>query len=608
MRRRISVQLLLLALCATTSPLWARRKPRPKPASRTTPTFSVTSRVVVLDVVVLNHNQPVCGLSEPDFKVFENRQYQPIGFFQPHCGKDLNAKDAQNTSRQPPPPPLPPDTYDNLPITRVTDSVTVLLLDGLNTEVADSQYLRLQMIQYLKNLPPGRRIAIFTLGSRLRMLQGFTTNSQQLLAAVSSRKFTLAASLLPSANHNLAEQQELGSLQQAGVSPLAIQNMQNFMSESDTQQTGMRVEITLDAMQQLSRYLSGIPGRKNLVWFSGSFPLEFDSAIQTPAFNTYTVETGSFQDELKATASMLAAARVAVYPVDVRGVLIDPMFDASQPGEAGGPLQLLQNAKMADLERIEEHGTMDILARETGGRAVYDSNALKEAVAHALSDGENFYTIAYRPRNANFNGAWRKIAIFLDVKPPKGKYKLLYRDGYFATSGTPARDTGDQGARQIFGAAMEDGAPPSSQILFKARVVAPGKEPLSGPILGANQKMKGRAARCVVDYAISLQHVTLAVTPQGIHTGRVFVEALAYNDAGDIVNSVSNQVPVALTPSAWPEFAEDGFQVHQVLDLPKGDIRLRLGIYDPVSGNVGTLEVPLHIGPQTPAANTRARR
>jgi hypothetical protein len=72
-----------------------------------------------------------------------------------------------------------------------------------------------------------------------------------------------------------------------GISALTIMNLQNFMSESDT--------------QEMARYLGGIPGRKNLIWFSGSFPVEFYSDVKTPAGHTYTVVTGSFQDQLKAT-------------------------------------------------------------------------------------------------------------------------------------------------------------------------------------------------------------------------------------------------------------------------------------------------------------------
>lgn len=599
--RRLALSLPILTLCAVASPIWAKHKAVGKTSATGVPVISVSSRLVVLDVVVLNRKKPVCGLKKQDFSVLEEKRNQPIGFFESHCGRTEMKPAGEGTLQA---PVLPPNTYANLPLSRVTDSVTVLLLDGLNTQVADSQYLRLQMLQYLKNLPAGRRIAIFALGSQLRMLQGFTTDSGLLLAAIRSSKFTPAASLLPPADQAVEERQETDTLAAAGVSAQTIADLTNFMDEADTQQLGMRVDMTMNAMQAMARYLSGIPGRKNLIWFSGSFPVEFYSTVDLPTGLDPTVITGSFENQLKQTAELLAAARVAVYPVDVRGVLVDPMYDASVNSDYGavingvpvGEQRFSQDAKMADLQRIEEHGTMDLLAKETGGRAVYNSNALQEAVADALSDGENFYTLAYVPRSERFDGRWRKIKVSVLERPQQGRYTLLYRHGYYATNGTPEKPVGKNLVSQGFVAAMQDGVPPASQILFKARVVSPGPNPPSGPVLGGEPKMPGRAARYVIDYAVSLRHLGLAMTAQGEHKGELVVEALAYNDDGKIVNWASIVAPITLNAAAWNVYAEDGIQIHQVMDLPKGRIHLRLGVYDPVSGGMGTMEIPLTVG------------
>jgi hypothetical protein len=78
-----------------------------------------------------------------------------------------------------------------------------------------------------------------------------------------------------------------------------------------------RVMFTLEAMRGLARAVSGYPGRKNLVWLSGSFPVQIepDPASTDPFRN----ERG-FESQIRATSSLLATSRVAVYPVDVRGL------------------------------------------------------------------------------------------------------------------------------------------------------------------------------------------------------------------------------------------------------------------------------------------------
>ena len=61
--------------------------------------------------------------------------------------------------------------------------MNVVLFDTLNTPVADQMYARWQMIKFIKALPPGKPVALFTLGSSLKMIAGFTTNSDDLVAA-----------------------------------------------------------------------------------------------------------------------------------------------------------------------------------------------------------------------------------------------------------------------------------------------------------------------------------------------------------------------------------------------------------------------------------------
>ena len=75
---------------------------------------------------------------------------------------------------------LPPHTYSNAPHYAITSAANVLLLDALNTPLSDQVYVRQRMLKYLHTIPPGTRIAVFTLSSRLRMVEGFTTDSSTL--------------------------------------------------------------------------------------------------------------------------------------------------------------------------------------------------------------------------------------------------------------------------------------------------------------------------------------------------------------------------------------------------------------------------------------------
>jgi hypothetical protein len=79
--------------------------------------------------------------------------------------------------------------------------------------------------------------------------------------------------------------------------------------------------------------------------------------------------------------------------VDARGVLLGNMFGVEQQGDyariinGAAARSPAQDTAMLVAQRVAEHGTMDVLAKETGGRAVYDDNGFKEGMANAVSDG-----------------------------------------------------------------------------------------------------------------------------------------------------------------------------------------------------------------------------
>src|SRR5277367_6170088 len=145
-----------------------------------TPVASIKSsvRLVLVDVVVTNgKGEAVTGLHKDDFQILEDGKPQTISTFDEHHGVPPTQIKL---------PTLPPHVSTNFPVTQTADSVNVLLLDALNTPSRDQTYVHTQMLKYLKAIPPGTRVAIFTLASRLRMLQGVTTDSSELLAILKS--------------------------------------------------------------------------------------------------------------------------------------------------------------------------------------------------------------------------------------------------------------------------------------------------------------------------------------------------------------------------------------------------------------------------------------
>src|SRR5215831_9661026 len=107
-------------------------------------TFKSNVRVVLVDVVVTNSkDEPVTGLAKDQFQVFEDGKPQAMASFDEHAG----IPDVPELSRM---AKLPPNVFSNAPLVKSGDTVNILLLDSLNTQMSDQSYVHAQMIKYLK--------------------------------------------------------------------------------------------------------------------------------------------------------------------------------------------------------------------------------------------------------------------------------------------------------------------------------------------------------------------------------------------------------------------------------------------------------------------------
>jgi VWFA-related protein len=579
---------------------------RAQQSSSQQPVIKSRVNAVLVDVVVTNSKgEPVPGLQKEDFEIFEDAKAQTIVSFEEHHG-------AQSSPVRL--PTLPPHVYTNFPLKPTTDSVNVLLLDALNTPLRDQSYVHGEMIKYLKAIPPGTRVAIFTLASRLNMLQGVTTDSSELLAILNNAKAgPQQSALLPSQTETDVNQRlvdfmsentnalppESLTLTQAQVDSVSV--MKQFLADTATFQTESRIRLTLQALDQLGRYLSGIPGRKNLIWFSGSFPL---SVFPDPDVPDPYITARKFQDEVRKTADLLTAAQVAIYPIGAEGLAPDSTFAANgaEIGQKRGITAMqdqMVQSRSAAAERDSNHVSMEELAKQTGGQAFYNTNGLNDALTRVMNNGTHYYSLTYSPENSATDGKYRRI----QLKVPNGKYALAYRRGYYADTPESARAGGQKPDSDPLVMLMGRNLPDYSDILYKIRVLPmdPQPDPTAARI-GSNTDFKGTFVRYAVDFAITVQDLKFETAPDGTQRGAIEVCLIAFDRGGKAINFVVDQGNMKLQPKVYADLQQGGLQVHKEIDVPVGYTFLRTGIYDLNSHKAGTLGIPLNNGMAAKAA------
>ncbi len=533
------------------------------------PNLRINSRAVLVDVLVTNHKgAPVTGLSREAFSVTEQGKPQTISFFEEHTGAEQAAAAGHAEY-----PKLPQDVFSNFTPFPAPPAVNILLLDALNTTAGDQQYLRKNALKFLKSLKPGSRLAIFTLSMRLRFVQGFSDDPTVLAAALERGKngATEVPSLLQSPGEASAQAAALGLGSQSGAPAAMVGALQNFMVEGNAAEYADRAYRTLEALHDLAEFLGAFPGRKNLVWLAGSFPVDDSGITGVPFADT----NGRFDGQIRDAYAALAAARVAIYPVDVQGVLASQFFTAESGRDIGagaGPALTRES-----IQRNSEYLTMDTLAEKTGGHAFYSSNRLSEVIDKIVSSSANFYTLSYTPTNTKMDGGYRNIS----VKVAGEGYRLSYRRGYFAVDLNSASVAKHQKAKRAVDRAaaatetpdplrpfMQPGMPQADRILYKIllRPAPPGASaPETKTVTDA-----GRERHFTVDFAIDLDDLELTTDSDGIHRGTLNVSLLVFDHYGQIASEQSRLITLHADPEMFAVYQKAGVQLHFEIDARHG--------------------------------------
>jgi VWFA-related protein len=575
-------------------------------------TLRAGTQLVVVDVVVTDKNQkPVHGLKASDFTLTEENVPQVVKHFEEHTA--LTPADA---TKFPSMPKFPPGVFTNYTPAPANGAVNLLLLDALNTPVRDQAYVRQQLLAYLNATPPGIRIAIFGLTTQLTILQGFTSDPE-ILKAVTSSKLGKNSPLLQDAvggggiQNSTADDME-DNFPPSAATAAAVANMRQFDAQQQSFQLDLRVKYTLDAMNQLARYLSSIPGRKNLIWFSGSFPISVLPDTTGNLTDPFAV-VADYEKEFRDTVNLLARSQVAVYPVDARGLTNAPVFDASTNRNytAGrGVARMTQDLNKFSTDTAAEHSTMSQMAEATGGHAFYNTNGLTQAVATAINDGSNFYTLTYTPSKPASDGKFRKIKVQL----AQSGVNLAYRHGYYADdpnqSPSPAANGQPQPSRvadsavtsatpnplQAMRVAMMRGSPTPTEIIMKVAVLPSGpstqSEDTPAPNNILSEKVHGPFRRYSVSYAIEPADITFLRSPDGkIHAAFELV-IFVFNPEGVLVNRLSTQLRIASPLDELKKSVANGIQYRQEISAPaKGEYFFRIVVHDLTHDRLGAVEV-----------------
>jgi VWFA-related protein len=590
---RFVLQTTVLVVLA--SALVAPQQPAPPPKDSGM-VLRVTTRMVLVDTVVLDKaGNPVKGLKAEDFTVTEGGVRQRIAGFSEHISE---------AAKPVPPPVLPPHVTTNRAVVTQMNAenstVAVLLLDGLNTPPQDQIYVKQQMLKFLaRQYDPNTKLAVIALTNKLTVLQDFTQDPLLLRAALdrymaetpalarsgSGQIETQSAFVAPPTVNlppqatggptSSAPDPDLPATLAAGGANASIAEdiaylMDRFERESENFSRDTRISVTLSALEQIARFMSGQSGRKVLLWFSTGFPFavvgDSPSAMETER---------DYGDQIRRTINLLNDAHVATYTIDAGGLVPSSIGDASLSGrdsEGQVHLGMARNRALSAevFQRFSTHDALETIARDTGG-SYFNSNDLDDAIRSALRESSSYYMLGYYPSNKKWDGKFRNIKLQVD----RSGTQLRYRRGYFAVNPSNWRkDNGDL----TLTTALAANSLPSTEVTFMARALPPQPD-----------------SDTVVEFAIDPSTLLFQTEAGNLHHCTLQFEIQAFTPEGKRVKAEVQTAEASLPEPTYERVSKQALPMQVPIQLAPGKYILRLGVRDDNTGLFGTADLALEV-------------
>ena len=503
------------------------------------------TELVRVTILARDHaGKPVVGLKPSDFTVTEDGKLQDIAFF--------DASGAASPVSPPPASVVPASApasataFSNLVAADRVRNVTVILLDRLNTAWADQAQARDGIRKFLSKVRPDDRVALYALdGTSLRVLHDFTSDTAALLRAL-----TGAARMTSTSTEAQAPGAPAAPAVNVSGSDLSVygsafgndQYYQHFVGEA--------AYTTITALQTIGQHLSGVPGRKSLVWISSGFPVGGqNSPLASRSGRNDTTE-------IQRATRALNTAGISVYPIDARGLI----GAFSDPGTATRAPTFTTLATFHPNTVV-----MHSIADDTGGRVFANTNDISGAIRSAIDDADAYYVVGYYPPAAPDDGRYRQI----DVKTRTAGVDLRYRHGYFAA----AADLAGGDRKSALERAIRD-VLDSTGIPVTVNVVPDSQNPDVELSIAAD------------GHAIAL-HST-----QGAWIGSIDLAIAQVHEDGSLHLDTDTTIALKLTDAQHDALLENGLTLTRHITVAPNTARVAVVLRDRSSGTLGSVFVP----------------
>ena len=386
---------------------------RPSEGLRRTFADRIEVRVVNLEAVVVDKNgDRVSGLRPEDFVLEVDGRQMPIGYFsEVDDGIAVDRRPASGDSA----PAAPAGIMPGAP---VGTSYLVFIDSYFTAQAARRNRILEEIESHLLRLGPEDRMAIVAFGGRkLEVLSSWSQSQSELAEAFDAARALPARGFI---TDSIATEVDRGTAREAAIVAIAAEQDAAFTdgtSEPDVTAAVRRDGLPGDICYSIRRLESRVkrevlavtaalrsfakpPGRKVMIILSGGWPNSVKEYLVSSAGPFAAAECKAEGPKIYRpiydTANRLG---YTLYPVDVPAPA-GPAINAGELGATlfdGGSLPIGPVGASRQLVRQhEEHTTLQLMAAETGGRAMLDGASLS-GFDRVIADTRSYYWLGFTP-------------------------------------------------------------------------------------------------------------------------------------------------------------------------------------------------------------------
>jgi VWFA-related protein len=531
--------------------------------------FRSQSVLIQVPVVVTDKSgSHLRGLNKEDFTILENGKPQNVSTFE---------EITSSTTPLVTPAAAPAGQFRNLAIdSSQPRNVVVVALDTVNTPFLDQTYGRRELIKYLaQNVDPGQVMALMVITTHgLKVIQGLNGDPAKLADALKR-----VSGELPALTGVSAESQETalaGDSQQlsqavgaSSGSDSVLGSLNSFVEHGDAIEAQFyqsnAIETTMNGFLGIAWSLSGVPGRKSVIWATGGFPFAMDSPSTVPG--------GYLSLLYERTMLALNDAQISVYPVDVRGLVNSPSFVGGRSSGISGGIPANRQTTSRMWLNQAKIDTLNDFADMTGGKAFYNTNDIAGSFKRAADDASSYYLVGYYLDTSNNKSGWRKLQVRVAGNNKKD-VEVRARNGFFVTNATmnPLLSRDRDMSNALHSPIEGTGVPMTVQWVGLAADGDKKKAVFAAHMPGGGLSFEGARAQMNFDFA-----------------------ALAYDKDGKEAGHTERNYTPIVPEAQLASVKTDGMNFRNALELAPGKYTVRFVVRDNLTGKVGSVTAPLTV-------------